>query len=106
MLEVDAEHWERDLEVKEREAVVVTQKLRKLYLEQRPFEPVRYSIKRLALWGEQVEDQTSEIDSPQINFQWPTQAMLNDMPEDVSLSTLTFKYNKDSLPLVSVSCTL
>ena len=67
---------------------------------------MRYSIKRLPLWGEQTEDENSEIESGQINFQWPTQSMLNDMPEDVSLSTLTLKYNKDSLPILSIQCTL
>ena len=43
----------------------------------------RFTLRKLPMWGEQVAVN-------QIDFEWPTQEMLDQMPADVSLRSLEF----------------
>ena len=44
----------------------------------------KYTLKKLPMWGAQVEE-------GEINFQWPTQEILDQMEPNVTLTSLTFK---------------
>ena len=56
----------------------------------------KYTLRKVPYWGERVT-------ARKINFEWPTQAMLDTMPDDVSLKSLHFKYYSG---ISSVKCTL
>ena len=43
-----------------------------------------FVLKRLPLWGQKVK-------ADDVNFEWPTQEMLDKMPSDVYLQSLEFK---------------
>ena len=57
-------------------------------------------LRRLPLWGEQVEPH-------EINFEWPTQELLNKLPADLSLKALEFsKSTVMGVNISTVRCTL
>ena len=59
-----------------------------------------FTLKKLRMWGEQVPE-------TEINFQWPTSDMIEDLPEDVNLKSVTFaSRNVDKLCLSSAMCVL
>lgn len=51
------------------------------------------------MWGEQVA-------ADAINFEWPTQAMIDQWPADVSLKAITFSTSDRVGSIASVQCTL
>lgn len=54
----------------------------------------------MPLWGEQVEPH-------EINFEWPTQELLNKLPVDLSLKALEFsKSTVMGVNISTVRCTL
>ena len=50
-------------------------------------------------WGAQVSDN-------KINFEWPTQSMLSNMPNDIQVASVTFKENENWFGLSSVQFTM
>ena len=59
----------------------------------------KLSLKRLPIWGWKAPGK--------INFSWPTQGMLDQMPKDVTLKSLEFKSHNDTECLLSsVKCHL
>ena len=59
--------------------------------------PPQFKLKKLPIWGLQNYDK--------INFEWPTQDLLNQMDGDVRLKSLNFKTNENGR-LASVECNL
>ena len=57
----------------------------------------KYTLRKVPCWGERVA-------AERINFEWPTQAMLDQMPPGVSLKSLHFKLCDGTIS--SVKCTL
>ena len=57
----------------------------------------KYTLRKVPYWAQRVV-------AEKINFEWPTQAMLDQMPPGVSLKSLHFK--SISGLITSVKCTL
>ena len=60
-------------------------------------EPPQFKLKKLPIWGLQNYDK--------INFEWPTQDLLNQIDGHVRLKSLNFKTNGNGR-LASVKCNL
>ena len=60
--------------------------------------PPQFLLKKLPIWGLQISPD-------KINFEWPTQDLLNQMDGDVRLKSLNFKTNENGR-LASVECNL
>ena len=58
----------------------------------------KYTLKKLPMWGKKVQND-------EINFQWPSQAMLNEMEPDAWLESIQFK-GMPEVVLSSVQVTL
>ena len=60
------------------------------------YAPAKFTLKKLPMWGWQVA-------ADDINFEWPTQEMLDQWPEDASLKSITFStFNPGSFNISSV----
>ena len=58
------------------------------------------TLKRLPMWG-------TGVNADQVNFEWPTQDLLDQMPSDVIMKSIEFKsYSNSRQVLNSVQCTL
>ena len=62
------------------------------------FVAIPKKVRKLPLWGEQVEPE-------EIDFEWPNEEVIQSLPEDVSLESITFKKVFDDV-ISSVNCTL
>ena len=58
----------------------------------------KFTLKKLPLWG--------KTGGSPINFEWPTQAILDTMPADVRIQSLDFKIDSSYQNLASVKVTL
>ena len=58
----------------------------------------KLTLRRLPMWGLSAKDD-------QVNFSWPSQEQLNQMPSDVTLKSLEFK-TCNSPYLSSIKCNL
>lgn len=60
----------------------------------------KFTLRRLPMWGEKLPES-------EVNMEWPTQAMLDEWPADVSLKSITFStWKQDGSAISSVQCTL
>lgn len=117
MLREDEIKWALNLETKKGVADQVNQELKTLLERQKAaidafmkrsmsmYTPVgqseaKFTLKKLPMWGEQAA-------AHEINFEWPTQEMVNRWPQEVTLQSITFSTRAQTIFTVSsVQCTV
>ena len=67
--------------------------------ELRPKPRLKLTLKKLPMWGEQVQ-------ADQIDFMWPTQEMLGQMQHDVALESLEFMDSDEGPAISTIRCSL